>query len=268
MLTNKHLKEGFLSIPGQARSHRHAISSHSLAPCPSPWAALLCPGPFSHIQMLFGESAQFLTQVIIPVLDFVRNSICALRQPPLNSNHAGVTNQKSTLSLSEGLIYNLLLSDLKLTKSGEQRKQNHTSIQHRQARTSHQTYSQSTKSHAGSHDENTNIWNTKTVCSPKDHQLYRNILQWELSRRALDTEFKRIILNAIKQFKEFKEGSKKHLNSWKMTEISSWLKAQKAHPLHKTTNTAQDLKSEFNKEEYCRKCRQKWRWNWVIRLPN
>lgn len=94
----------------------------------------------------FGESAQFLAQVIIPILDFVRNSICALRQPPLNSNHAGVTSQKSTLSLSEGLIYNLLLSDLKLTKSGEQRKQNHTSIQHRQARTSHQTYSQSTKS--------------------------------------------------------------------------------------------------------------------------
>lgn len=38
------------------------------------------------------------------------------------------------MSLSEGQTYNLLLPDLKLTKFGEQEKQKHTSIQHKQVR--------------------------------------------------------------------------------------------------------------------------------------
>lgn len=127
-MPRSNFKEAFLSIPGQARSHRLAIFSHSLSSTTS--ITLGCPSTPRPIQpysdAFSGESAQFLAQVIIPILDFVRNSICALCQPPLNSNHAGITHQNSTLSLSEGLIYNLLLSDLKFTKSGEQRKQNLT----------------------------------------------------------------------------------------------------------------------------------------------
>lgn len=111
----------------------------------------------ARFRCFFGESAQFLAQVIIPILDIVRSSICAVCQPPLNANHTGVTNQKSILSLSEGLIYNLLLSDLKLTKFGEQRNKNILpfNIDGLEPHTRHTPNPQNP--HAGSHDKNTNI---------------------------------------------------------------------------------------------------------------